>query len=197
MQALEIYRSRFEPSRSLQKPHAMVAVNAFAAETAAQPIKESKTLERRATITAIDVPKRLVTLKGQDGDVFEVEAGTDIQNFDKLQVGDVVVATYTESLALEIAAPGKATPGITGTVSGTPTPGQRNLGRQVTATFKVEAVDAAANKVTLSDGACNSRTIDVRHPQAQQRLKTLKPGEMAVITYTESLALRLEKVSGK
>jgi hypothetical protein len=138
-----------------------------------------------------------VTLKGQDGDVFEVEAGTDIQNFDKLQVGDVVVATYTESLALEIAAPGKATPGITGTVSGTPTPGQRNLGRQVTATFKVEAVDAAANKVTLSDGAGNSRTIDVRHPQAQQRLKTLKPGEMAVITYTESLALRLEKVSGK
>jgi luciferase family oxidoreductase group 1 len=36
MQALEIYRSRFEPSRSLQKPHAMVAVNAFAAETEAE-----------------------------------------------------------------------------------------------------------------------------------------------------------------
>ena len=182
---------------SLALPVLAIAEDASAKPAAAQPIKESETLERRATITAIDVPKRLVTLKGQDGDVFEVEAGTDIQNFDKLQVGDVVVATYTESLALEIAAPGKATPGITGTVSGTPTPGQRNLGRQVTATFKVEAVDAAANKVTLSDGAGNSRTIDVRHPQAQQRLKTLKPGEMAVITYTESLALRLEKVSGK
>jgi hypothetical protein len=182
---------------SLALPVLAIAEDASTKPAAAQPIKESETLERRATITAIDVPKRLVTLKGQDGDVFEVEAGTDIQNFDKLQVGDVVVATYTESLALEIAAPGKATPGITGTVSGTPTPGQRNLGRQVTATFKVEAVDAAANKVTLNDGAGNSRTIDVRHPQAQQRLKTLKPGEMAVITYTESLALRLEKVSGK
>ena len=67
----------------------------------------------------------------------------------------------------------------------------------MTATFKVEAVDAAANKVTLSDGAGNSRTIDVKHPKAQERLKTLKPGEMAVITYTESLALRLEEVSGK
>jgi luciferase family oxidoreductase group 1 len=33
MQALEIYRTRFEPSESLQKPYAMVAVNAFAAET--------------------------------------------------------------------------------------------------------------------------------------------------------------------
>jgi hypothetical protein len=182
---------------ALAQPVLAVAGDASTKPAVAQPIKESNTIERRATITAIDVQQRLVTLKGQDGDVFEVEAGAEVQNFAKLKVGDVVVANYTESLALEIAAPGKATPGITGSVSGTPTPGQRKVGRQVTATFKVEAVDAAANKVTLSDGAGSSRTIDVKHPQAQQRLKTLKPGDMAVITYTESLALRLEPVSGK
>ena len=182
---------------SMALPATAIPAETPAPVSAAQPIKETETLERRATITAIDVPKRLVTLKGQDGDVFEVEAGPEIRNFDKLKVGDVVVATYMESLALEIAAPGEATPGITESVSGTPTPGQRKLGRQVTATFKVEAVDAAANKVTLSDGAGASRTIDVMHPKAQQRLKTLKPGDMAVITYTESLALRLETVSGK
>jgi hypothetical protein len=178
-------------------PALVVAAETPATPVAGQPVKESETLERRATITAIDVPRRLVTLKGEDGDVFEVEAGPEIQSFDKLQVGDVVVATYTESLGLEIAAPGQATPGITGSVSGTPTPGQRKLGRQVTATFKIEAIDAKANKVTLSDGAGRSRTIDVIHPQVQQRLKALKPGDMAVITYSESLALRLEKVSGK
>jgi hypothetical protein len=182
---------------SLALPAYAIAEATPANPATAQPIKESATVERRATITAIDVPKRLVTLKGQDGDVFEVEAGTEIKNFDKLQVGDVVVATYTESLALDIAAPGQATPGVTGSVSGTPTPGQRQLGRQVTATFKIDAVDAAANKVTLSDGVGGSRTIDVVHPEVQQRLKTLKPGDMAVITYTESLALRLEKVAGK
>ena len=33
MQALEIYRARFEPSETLEKPYAMVAVNAFAADT--------------------------------------------------------------------------------------------------------------------------------------------------------------------
>jgi Cu/Ag efflux protein CusF len=174
-----------------------ISAETSAKSTAAQPIKETATVERRATITAIDASTRLVTLKGQDGQVFQVTAGPEIANFDKLQVGDVVVANYTESLALEIAAPGAATPGITGSVSGTPAPGKRAMNQQVTATFKVEAVDAAANKVTLSDGAGNSRTIDVRHPKAQERLKTLKPGEMAVITYTESLALRLEKVSGK
>jgi luciferase family oxidoreductase group 1 len=33
MQALEIYRSRFEPSEYLDKPHAMIGVNVFAADT--------------------------------------------------------------------------------------------------------------------------------------------------------------------
>ncbi|EEF61483.1 LLM class flavin-dependent oxidoreductase [Pedosphaera parvula] len=33
MEALEIYRSRFEPSEYLDKPHAMVGVNVFAADT--------------------------------------------------------------------------------------------------------------------------------------------------------------------
>ena len=182
---------------SLALPTLVLAAETPANPAAGLPVKESKTLERRATITAIDVPARLVTLKGQDGDIFEVVAGPEIRNFDTLQVGDVVVATYTESLALEIAAPGQAAPGVSGSVSGTSTPGHPTLGRQVTATFKIDAVDAKANKVTLSDGAGRSRTIDVLHPQVRERLKTLKPGDMAVITYAESLALRLEKVPGK
>ncbi len=33
LQALEVYRSRFRPSAQLDKPHAMVAVNVFAADT--------------------------------------------------------------------------------------------------------------------------------------------------------------------
>ena len=72
---------------SMVLPATAIPAETPAKAAAAQPIKESETLERRATITAIDVPKRLVTLKGQDGDVFEVEAGTEIRNFEKLQVG--------------------------------------------------------------------------------------------------------------
>jgi len=36
MQALDVYRERFEPSRQLDRPHAMVAVNVVAADTDAQ-----------------------------------------------------------------------------------------------------------------------------------------------------------------
>jgi len=36
MSALHVYRTRFQPSAQLEKPHAMVGVNAFAADTDAQ-----------------------------------------------------------------------------------------------------------------------------------------------------------------
>jgi hypothetical protein len=51
--------------------------------------------------------------------------------------------------------------------------------------------------VTLSDGAGRSSAVDVVDPRARERLKTLKPGEVVVITFTEALALRLEKVAAK
>jgi hypothetical protein len=156
------------------------------------------TVEGRATITAIDAKTRTVTLKSEKGEVFDVEAGPEVKQFDKLKVGDVVVATYTASIAARIAAPGEAaTPGVKESVTGTPTEGQRKVGHEVTATLKVEAVDAAHNKVTLGDGAGRSRTIDVVNPKVQERLKTLKVGEMVVVTYTESLAIRLEKAPAK
>lgn len=44
--ALEIYRSRFQPSEVLSKPHAMVAVNVFAADTDAEAQRLFTTLQQ-------------------------------------------------------------------------------------------------------------------------------------------------------
>ena len=177
---------------------------AVAADPASQPaatsgkgLHESRKVERTATITAIDKAKRLVTLKSQDGELFDVEAGPEVTNFDKLQVGDMVVATFTQSIGVRIEPAGQASAGVKETASATPAPGQAKVGREVTATLKVESVDAKNNMVTLSDGAGHSAPVDVVDPRARERLKTLKPGEMVVITYTEALALRLEKVAAK
>ena len=172
----------------------------FAGETSAAPGKglhESRTIERKATITAIDVAKRVATLKTEAGDEFEVEASPEVKNFDELKVGDMVVATYTQSIGVHIEPAGSASPGLKETATATPAPGQAKVGREVTATLKVESVDVANNMVTLSDGAGRSAPVDVVDPRARERLKTLKPGEMVVVTYTEALALRLEKVAAK
>ncbi len=49
MQAMEVYRSRFEPSAQLQKPHAMAGVNVIAAETDEEARYLFTTLQQRFT----------------------------------------------------------------------------------------------------------------------------------------------------
>ena len=133
-------------------------------------VSASDTIEKRATVTAIDRATRTV------------------------KVGDVVVATYTESIAAHIAKQGEAAPGVTGSViAEPPSGGKARAGRQVTASLKVEAVDLKANTVTLSAADGQKRTVEVKDPKVQERLKTVKPGDVVVVTYTEALALRLEK----
>jgi len=172
----------------------VVALADQAATPAAnQPLTRAQTIEARATVTAIDHSTRMVSLKGQDGQTFDVQAGPEIKNFDKIVVGDVVKATYTESLAFQVAPKG-VTPGGA-SESANRIPGGAEVGKQVTTSFKVASVDPATNIlwVTLANG--NTKKIHVQDPKAQERLKTLKPGDVVAVTYTESLAVQLEKLA--
>jgi hypothetical protein len=59
------------------------------------------------TITAIDKATQNVTLTDLDGGVLVVKA-RDPENLDKVAVGDPIVLTYTEAVAIQVeAAPGK------------------------------------------------------------------------------------------
>jgi len=40
-----------------------------------------------ATVDAIDKAKRLITLKGPEGNLFVVQAGPEVKNFDQIKVG--------------------------------------------------------------------------------------------------------------
>jgi hypothetical protein len=161
-------------------------------------VTATQTVEGHATVTAIDYTTRKASLRNEAGEVFDIVAGPEAVNFDKVTVGDVVAVTYTESVAARIAASGEATPGLQETVSAPqPGAGGRELSHQVTASLKVEAVDTKANTVTVSDASGARRTINVVNPQVQERLKTVKVGDIVVMTYTESLAVRIEKVPAK
>ncbi|RJP88148.1 MAG: hypothetical protein C4518_11205 [Desulfobacteraceae bacterium] len=60
------------------------------------------TMDIRAKVVAIDSKTRTVDLSGPDGTVFPVVADSSVQNFEKIQVGDVVVARYTEAVAISV-----------------------------------------------------------------------------------------------
>ena len=67
-----------------------------------QPLTRAQSVEARATVTAIDPATRTVTLKNEKGETFPVQAGSAVKNFDQIKVGDIVKATYTESIAFQV-----------------------------------------------------------------------------------------------
>jgi len=57
-----------------------------------KPITKSASVQVKATVVAIDQATRMVTLQGEGGKVFEVQAGDAVKHLDQIQVGDVVDA---------------------------------------------------------------------------------------------------------
>lgn len=58
-----------------------------------------------ATIEAINPAKRVLTLKGPQGNVFPVTVDKSVQGFGALRVGDNVHVRYTEAVALTVSKP--------------------------------------------------------------------------------------------
>ena len=140
-----------------------------------------------AIVTGIDRSARTVTLKKEDGETVTVDVPQDVKAYDRLKVGDRVDIDYYESLAVSLLPPG-AKPSMSERTTRSTNMGGANTGKQVTVSAQVVSVDPAANKVTFKGPRGKLKTIDVQDPQMQQKLPSLKPGQMVQFVYTEALA---------
>jgi len=152
-----------------------------------------RAVEVSAKVVGIDNATRTVTLKGPKGDVFDIVASDDVKNFDRIKIGDAVVARYAQALTLElkktkVAAGGpvvreeaaKAKAGERPAVAGA---------RQVTVIADVVAVDPKASTITLKGPKGKVVTLNVQNPD---QFKVVKKGDQVEATYTEALALSVE-----
>jgi HSP20 family molecular chaperone IbpA len=87
----------------------MVGVLALAAcATTKSNIPEGKGVELgeayviTASVVGIDKEDRTLTLRGPHGNVVTVEVPNEVRNFDQIEVGDTVKATYYEAVAVYI-----------------------------------------------------------------------------------------------
>jgi Cu/Ag efflux protein CusF len=145
----------------------------------------------RGTVDAVDKERGMVTLKGPKGRTLTLEV-KDKAKLDAIKVGDPVVANYVEAVAVSLSkqgAPGVSTQEarVTSKPGETPAGG---VGREVTVTATVTAIDKKANTVTIKGPAGNSETVKARDPK---NLEKLKVGDMIDITYTQALAISLDK----
>jgi hypothetical protein len=155
-------------------------------------------VEARATVTAVDLPQRMVALRNDSGDEFVVEATEAVRNLDQVKVGDEVVVSYTEAVAWQVKPASQGAPGVS-TESGVTRaqPGEKpggTVGRSVTVTATITAIDMANDTVTLTGPGGRSQTIKARDPA---NLRKVQVGDLVDITYTEAVAIAVRPVGKK
>ena len=184
----------------MNRPAALMAAGLLSMTTAlAEPAAPARgeiameAVEVTATVTKIDVKTRELTLRGEGGREITFVADESVKNLPQVKVGDVVHALYTEALAYEVKKGGKPL-GVEETVAGgTAEPGKKPavaVGRQVTVTVTIVAIDPKFPSVTFKGPAGNTRTVKVRYPE---KLQGVQVGDAVDITYTEALAVKVEK----
>lgn len=155
----------------------------------------SEAVEMQATVTAIDLKTRMVTLKGPEGNETTIHVDKRARNLPQVKVGDVVKVAYVQQVAWQVRKPGEGAPsGDVGAEAAAvrSEPGAKPagaVGQRVTFAATIEAIDLAKGTVTLKGPQGNSQTIKARNPA---NLKKVKVGDVVDITYTEVLAIKVD-----
>jgi hypothetical protein len=165
----------------------------IATEVVKPSVKSERTVTVVATVEAIDLEKRVVTLKGPKGKVFDIMAGDEVRNLAQVKVGDEVAVKYHESVAIDVRRPGKMPAGTkVAVVEERAKLGEKPAGimsGSITVTATVEEIDAKNNRVTLKGSDGKSIFVAVKDPRS---LDNVAIGDEVVITLTKSLAISVE-----
>jgi outer membrane murein-binding lipoprotein Lpp len=160
--------------------------------------KMENVLEARATVTAIDLSQREITLKDAKGDAVDVQVPDEVKNLDQIRVGDEVVISYTEAIAWQVKPASKGAPGVSADAGvSTAQPGDKpggKIGRTITLTATITKIDLANGTVTLTGPGGTSKTIKARDPS---NLKKVQVGDLVDISYTEAMAVSVKPVAKK
>lgn len=179
---------------------ALCLASAAMAQTPSSPTKGdtmTSTVEVTATVTKIDHKTREVTIKTPAGDEYTFVAGAEVKNLDQVNQGDTITATYAEELAYEVKKGGQTAGPESSMVAAVAKPGAKpaaGVAKNTTATVLVTAIDHKAPSVTFKGPKGNTRTIKVRDAS---RLEGVNVGDTVQLSYTEAVALKVEKKEKK
>ena len=185
--------------RSVALAAIVAAVAGFAAKAIAEEPassgyvtsgKVSGTVTVTSTVEAVDLEKRVVTLKGENGTVTELAVSKEVRNLPQLKKGDRVVATYHEAIAADVYKAGTEMPPAKNAVAAERAKAGEKPGGAVaevtSATATIDAIDKANSRVTLKGPEGNKVSVKIRDPK---KLDAVSVGDQVQITYTRALAI--------
>jgi hypothetical protein len=160
--------------------------------------EESVLVTATGTVQKIDMPRREIVLKRPSGDVVTFTVDERVRRLNEVRVGDQVNSQYYVSVAGELRPPtAEETANPLVELEQTarapkdtqPSGGVLRVTRLVTT---VQAIDLPSQSLTLKGPLGNTANIRAR---SLDNLKKIHVGDTIVITYTEALAVSLEKVA--
>lgn len=157
-----------------------------------------QTVTATAAVQKIDQKTRMVTLKGSDGQTKTIHVSDDVKNLDQVKKGDLVTIAYYEQIAWELKKKGTAEPGMDAAADATRAPAGSMpgavAGAAVSVTAKITKIDRKTDTVTLKGPQGKTVSVKVKNPS---RLEGVKVGDLVEITYTEAMAISVEKAPKK
>lgn len=153
-----------------------------------------RTMRVTATVYAVDVETRILTLQHDMGGVETLKVGPAVKGLDKFAPGDTIVVDYEQRLALELQPVGSdfVPPTVVATGdSAQKGPGTVASGGQAArSTVTVTAINPGKRLVTIQTPTGNVFKVKAG-PEVQ--LDKLKVGDRLLGTYVEAVAIQLEK----
>jgi len=146
-----------------------------------------------ATVEAINVTTRTLTLKGPKGNFMDIVVPDSVQRFSSIKVGDTLTARYYENLVIRKKQPGE--PDVDTSSEGVTKGGiekpARTAAKQRTITATITALDPKVPSITLSGP--NKWTYSARI-EDKKVLDQVKLGDKVDLTWTEALLMEFEVV---
>ena len=172
----------------------VLSATSFGAFAADIPLSATIEADQVTTkVVTVDPANHQVVLEGAEGRQVHVQLTDKAKNLANLKVGDLVKVEVQRSVAAYLDTDvDKGLPGTTERTGelrkapGTDNPGGEAF-RQVQVQLKITKIDLKKNQVTLENPSGQSKTLDVKKPEIQAKLKDLKVGQSVIVTYTDIL----------
>ena len=162
-------------------------------------VGDTDTVTVRATVKAVDMKTRTVTLVGPQGETKTMKVGDQVQNLAQVKPGDIVVARFYDSVAYVVAPAGTKLPEDAMAIAeAQAAPGELpagGVGAKIIVTGLVVGVNPMAHTISLVNpppAGGEIRTLTVKNPEYQQMLPQIKVGDTITAVITEALVAAVE-----
>lgn len=149
-------------------------------------------VEGEAVVQAVNKTDRTVTLRNAQNQSNTIAVPADV-DLNRLKKGDTVLVGLYQALSVRVLPPGSVALGATAAGAST-APGQpegRAWGQQLAVVKEVTAIDLTTHTATLRGADGQSRTIAVKDPEMQDRMRNLRVGDLVELTYSEVVAAKI------